>query len=109
MVDHAYHPGLPGGASPASPGDGDEREWSYGRLSVVTRNSSWRLLLDSLALWGDQIMLLSVAGPETSIKAVHACLASNVPARFESEVEIQRDRSARDRADPRVPPVPGDP
>jgi hypothetical protein len=49
--------------------------------------------MDSLALWGDQIMLVSVAGPETSIKAVHACLSSNVQARFDSEVRIQKGRS----------------
>jgi hypothetical protein len=49
--------------------------------------------MDRLALWGDQIMLLSVAGPETSIKAVHACLSSSVPVRFDTESEIRRERS----------------
>jgi hypothetical protein len=40
-----------------------------------------------------RIGLLSAAGPETAIKAVHACLVSNVKARFEfSESLLVRQR-----------------
>ena len=38
-------------------------------------------------------MLLSVAGPETSIKAINACLVSKVSVRFDSEVQIRKARS----------------
>src|ERR1700745_1230628 len=90
MVDHAHSSGMPGGTSASSQG---EEGWSYGQLTVVTKNSSWRVLMDSLALWGDEIMLLSVAGPETSIKAINACLVSKVSVRFDSEVQIRKGRS----------------
>ena len=49
--------------------------------------------MDSLTVDGDEILMLSVAGPETSIKAVNACLQSNVAARFEFDKDIKKNRT----------------
>jgi hypothetical protein len=60
---------------------------------VFVKYSSWSLLVDGLACHEGQVMLLSVAGAETAIKAVNACLASNVNARFEADVRLRSSRT----------------
>jgi hypothetical protein len=57
------------------------------------KSSFWSLLVDGLACHEGQIMLLSVAGPETAIKAVNACLVSNQSARFEADVPLRTFRT----------------
>jgi hypothetical protein len=64
-----------------------------GKLSVITADSRWSVGCDALAVVGDRtgevrVGLLSAAGPETAIKAVHACLVSNVKARFEFDESL---------------------
>ncbi len=66
---------------------------SVGKLKCTTSTSSWSVGCDALAVLGSKIGdvrigLLSVAGPETAIKAVNACLQSNVNAIFNFDQEI---------------------
>jgi hypothetical protein len=63
-----------------------------GQLSVITSTSNWRVGCDALALLENRIALLSVAGPETAVKAVNACLQSNVNSRFEFDQDIRVGR-----------------
>lgn len=60
-----------------------------GKLSITTSTSSWFVGCDALALIENRVALLSVAGPETAIKAVNACLQSNVNSRFEFDQDIR--------------------
>jgi hypothetical protein len=81
MVDRTNPPSVCGRIlAPSSGGSGEAWELNY--LNVVTRDSSFKVQCDMLAGFGTYVEALSVVGPQTSLKALRACLCSNVAATF---------------------------
>jgi hypothetical protein len=77
-----------GGAAPGAGADRAARHRELGTLALSGGETDFALRCDALACDRDKrILLLSAAGPETSVKALAAVLRSEAKVRFYPELE----------------------
>jgi len=81
MVTISNSPGVRCGILAQGAGGGSEAG-ILSTMNVTTKESSFKVECNMLAAYGTYVEALSVVGSQTSLKALRACLCSNVSATF---------------------------